>query len=95
VWFVKKEEIEKNSEIENAFQKIKNQTKIGSQYEWISKFCFTNNLTHVELCIEKNIEKTSVTIFLKNNYLNFVNSEIEKNDRIKILTLFSNILIFL
>ena len=42
IWFVNKEEIENNTEIEKAFHEIKGKRKIGSQYEWIAKFCYSH-----------------------------------------------------
>jgi hypothetical protein len=69
IWFVKKEEIEGNLVIEKAFKEIKSQRKIGSQYEWIAKFCYSHNLTNVELCVEKNLDLTSFGNFIKKNYL--------------------------
>lgn len=87
VWFVNKEEIDNNAEIEKAFHEIKSQRKIGSQYEWISKFCYANHLTHVELCIEKNLETTSFAYFLKDNYFEISDLEIKTNQFYKNIVL--------
>lgn len=87
IWFVKKEEIEDNSVIEKAFKEIKSHQKIGSQYEWIANFCHSNNLTNVELCVEKNLEKSSFAYFLEKNYFELSSSKIETNQH------YNNILI--
>ncbi len=83
IWFVNKEEIENNTEIEKAFHEIKGKRKIGSQYEWIAKFCYSHHLTQVELCVEKNLDLTSFGNFIKKNYLEIADSEIQNNPHYK------------
>lgn len=57
--YYKKSDIIITPEIKAAFQQIRTYIKIGSQYDWISSLCETENLKNVELCIFKN-ERTDI-----------------------------------
>ena len=51
--FMKVPDIEPDCEITKAFETLKKQTHIGSQYEWLARFCKQKVIMDMELSIEK------------------------------------------
>lgn len=47
-----------NTEISNSFQQLKSIRHIGTQYDWLARFCFDQNLNNLELGVIKKGEVT-------------------------------------
>jgi 7-cyano-7-deazaguanine synthase in queuosine biosynthesis len=62
--FIKKNNIKEDSSITEAYKHIASIRKIGSQYEWLAQFCKDNNLSKIEISIEKNTKIDSFSNFI-------------------------------
>ena len=49
-----KADIKKNKEITAWYESLKSRLRIGVQYEWLSRFTYENDLSEIELCIERH-----------------------------------------
>lgn len=48
-------EIRPNKKITSSYRRVNKLDKIGIQYEWLSRFCWDNNLFGMEMCNETSI----------------------------------------
>lgn len=78
----KKSEILEDIYIKENFNKIKNIIKIGSQYEWLAKYCKQNKLSNIDLCIEKDSIQTSLFNFINPYFSDNNNIECKNKDAI-------------
>ncbi|MFP3984120.1 MAG: 7-cyano-7-deazaguanine synthase [Desulfurivibrionaceae bacterium] len=54
-------QIPSHSEITRAYQAIKNTRFIGSQYDWLARFCEYQEITRLQLCIHED-DKAAVVV---------------------------------
>jgi len=57
VIYIKLEEIDPDEEIFDAWKEIRNKRHIGSQYKWLASFCKQNQISDIELCLDKSTSK--------------------------------------
>lgn len=53
-------QIPDNPRISNAYLKVKSTRFIGSQYDWLARFCEHNSITRLQLCIHEDDKAAAV-----------------------------------
>ena len=71
-----------NTEISNSFQQLKSIRHIGTQYDWLARFCFEQKLNNLELGV---IKKGEVTEFGESLSQSFASLVIEKEKHLYFL----------
>lgn len=46
-------DVQEDAVIEKAFKEANEKDHLGSQYDWLARFCKHNNITDMELCVQK------------------------------------------
>src|SRR5699024_11869728 len=67
-------DITKNEEITQAYKVLSSQSHLGSQYDWLARYCEYNNISSLELCIHND---DTVEGFIKND-VTLVDENIDK-----------------
>src|SRR5699024_1167007 len=75
---IKINDIPKNEEITQAYKVLSSQSHLGSQYDWLARYCEDNKISDLELCIHSD---DTVEGFIKND----VTLIKEDNDRYYVL----------
>ncbi len=70
--------IRENQEITNAYQRILERQELGSQYEFLARYCLQEGIDHIEIAVEKgpavllfNVIQSFVIEVTKDNYINY------------------------
>ncbi len=78
--FFNVKDISNNNKITNASNILAKEFKIGSQYEWLARFCEENEIKNLQLCIHKggkihNMMNKCYTSNKESPYLYFLNKQ--------------------
>src|SRR5699024_7696604 len=71
---IKINDIPKNEEITQAYKVLSSQSHLGSQYDWLARYCEDNKISDLELCIHSD---DTVEGFIKND-VTLVDENIDK-----------------
>lgn len=90
-------EIRINQNISSTYKRLKVLSSIGSQYDWLARFCFDNSISNMELCIEKEengrayrIIKDCIVLLNTETYSSYiVDKKFEQTDTYELFKFFS------